>query len=115
MAREGFMSSLVYMTAKSRAEALELARILAGRKLCAGINIVPGATSVYWWDGEIRENEECLLLAQVSDQALPAFMEAAKLLHSYQVPCIVALPVTGGNLPFLEWIENNSRGEAPCG
>ena len=71
MAREGFMSSLVYMTAKSRAEALELARILAGRKLCAGINIVPGATSVYWWDGEIRENEECLLLAQVSDQALP--------------------------------------------
>ena len=74
------MSSLVYMTAKSRAEALELARILAGRKLC-----------------------------------LPAFMEAAKLLHSYQVPCIVALPVAGGNLPFLEWIENNSRGEAPCG
>ncbi len=48
-------SSLVYMTAKTGREALELARILAGRKLCAGINIVPGATSVYWWDGEIRE------------------------------------------------------------
>lgn len=109
------MSSLVYMTAKSRAQALELARILAGRKLCAGINIVPGAMSVYWWEGEIHENEECLLFAQVSDQALPAFIEAARALHSYQVPCIVALPLAGGHPPFLEWIENNSRGDAPCG
>lgn len=108
------MSSLVYMTAESREEALNLARILAGRKLCAGINIVPGALSVYWWEGKIREKEECLLFAQVSDKALPAFMEAARALHSYQTPCVVALPLAGGSGPFLEWIENNSHGDAPC-
>lgn len=109
------MSSLVYMTAKNRQEALNLARVLVGRKLCAGINIIPGAASVYWWQGEIQEKEECLLCAQVSDAALPAFMKAAADLHSYQTPCIVALPIAAGSKPFLDWIESNSRGGSQCG
>lgn len=104
------MSSLVYMTAGSRDAAIELARDLVKRKLCAGVNIVPGALSVYWWQGKIHEKEECLLFAQVGDAALADFIRAVKAAHGYEVPCVVALPIAAGLKPFLDWIESNSQG-----
>lgn len=103
------MSSLVFITTQSRREALELARLLTAQKLCAGINLVPGAYSVYWWQGEVREKEECLLFAQVSTENLENFIAETKRVHSYHTPCIVCIPVSGGFQPFLEWIEKNGQ------
>lgn len=108
------MSSLVYMTAGSREAALELARDLVGRKLCAGINILPSALSVYWWQGKIHEKEECLLIAQVGDEVLSDFINSVEAAHSYDVPCVVALPIVAGLAPFLDWIEKNGQGGEFC-
>lgn len=102
------------MTAASREAALDLARHLVARKLCAGINIVPGAHSVYWWQDEIREKEECLLIAQVGDETLADFLRVAEAAHSYEIPCVVALPIVAGLKPFLDWIESNGQGGRPC-
>lgn len=103
------MNWLVYMTTQSRKDALELARLLTAQKLCAGINIVPGAYSVYWWQGSLREKEECLLFAQVSDGQREKFIATASEAHPYITPCIVCLPIGAGHGPFLEWIEKNGQ------
>ena len=99
---------LVYMTAPSQAEALTLARDLVRLRLAAGVNVLPGAQSVYRWKGEVCEANECLLAAQVSEAALPEFMARARALHSYEVPCVIAMPIADGHQPFLRWITENS-------
>ena len=99
---------LVYMTAPSQAEAMTLARDLVRLRLAAGVNVLPGAQSVYRWKGEVCEANECLLAAQVSEAALPEFMARARALHSYEVPCVIAMPIADGHQPFLRWITENS-------
>ena len=104
---------LVYMTAPTEQEALHLARELVRLRLAAGVNMLPAARSVYRWQGTVHEAGECLLLAQVSREALPAFEAAVKAMHSYEVPCIVALPIEAGHEPYLRWIRENSRPPLP--
>ena len=99
---------LVYMTTPTQEEALTLARELVRLRLAAGVNMLPGAQSVYRWKGEVHEAGECLLVAQVSEAALPDFMAKARALHSYEVPCVVAMPIADGHQPFLRWITENS-------
>ena len=108
------MSFLVYVTAPDEALALTLARTLVGEGLAAGVNIVPGARSIYRWRGQVHDAGEYLLVAQVSRAALPAFEAVVKRLHSYEVPCMVAVPIEAGHGPFLDWIEENSRPPAPA-
>ena len=103
------MSFLVYVTAPDEALALALARTLVGEGLAAGVNIVPGVRSIYRWRGQVHDAKEHLLVAQVSRAALPAFEAAVKRLHSYEVPCMVAVPIEAGYGPFLDWIRENSR------
>ena len=102
------MSYLVYVTAPHEELALDIARMLVEQSLAAGVNIVPGARSIYRWRGQVHDAPECLLLAQVSGAALPEFMEKARALHSYEVPCVVAMPIAAGYQPFLQWIAENS-------
>ena len=107
------MSFLVYVTVPDEREALALARMLVESRLAAGVNVLPGARSVYRWQGEVREAGEYLLLAQVSRAAFEDFCAAVRAVHSYEVPCLVALPLEAGYRPFLRWIEENSLPSAP--
>ena len=102
------MSLLACVTVPDGATARTLAHLVVERRLAAGVNILFGALSVYRWKGKVRESRECLLLAQVSEAALPQFMERVRALHSYEVPCVVAMPIAAGYQPFLQWIAENS-------
>lgn len=94
------MSFLAYVTMPREAEARALARMLVEARLAAGVNLLPGVRSVYRWRDEICEAGEWLLLAQVSRAAFPEFCAAVRRAHSYEVPCIVALPLEAGHQPF---------------
>ena len=85
-----------------------VARLLIEQRLAACVNVLAPCTSVYRWQGTVHEAGECLLLAQVSEAALPQFMERVRALHSYEVPCVVAMPIAAGYQPFLQWIAENS-------
>lgn len=97
------------MTAPEADVARRIARELVGSSLCAGVNIIPGAISIYHWQGELRERQECLLVAQASEAALPRIFALLARLHPYVTPCALAWPVTAGLEPFLQWIAANSR------
>ncbi|MBD5608499.1 MAG: divalent-cation tolerance protein CutA [Desulfovibrio sp.] len=98
---------LVYMTCPDFAVARSIGRELVENGLAAGINIVPGAISIYRWRGEIRERAECLLFAQIADGAFDSLVRVARASHPDIVPCVLAFSISGGLSEFLRWIEDN--------
>jgi periplasmic divalent cation tolerance protein len=94
----------VYVTAASRDEALGIGRAVVGERLAACANVIDGMRSIYRWNDEIRDEGEAVLILKSLAAALPALTERIKALHSYDCPCVVALPVAGGNAAFLDWI-----------
>jgi len=94
----------VYMTAGSKEEATKIARELVARRLTACVNMIDPMQSVYWWDGAVQEDREVALIAKTTEARMPELIDSVTSLHSYDCPCIVSLPVSGGNAEFLEWI-----------
>ncbi|MBM3540167.1 MAG: divalent-cation tolerance protein CutA [Alphaproteobacteria bacterium] len=96
---------LVYMTAASRDEAKKIGRTLVEERLAACANVIDGMESVYWWQGKLTEDRETVLIAKTRAEMVPALTERVKALHSYTVPCVVALPLLGGNSAYMAWLE----------
>jgi periplasmic divalent cation tolerance protein len=101
---------VVLMTAGSQEEAHRIAEALVGEMLAACVNLVPGVTSVYRWQGQIERDQEWLLVAKSQREVLDELVRRVQALHSYDVPEIIALPVVGGSEPYLRWIEREVHG-----
>ncbi len=98
----------VYITAGDEEEAHRIGRALVESRLAACANIIGSMSSVYWWEGEIHEDKEALLIAKTRESAVPALIEKVRSLHSYDCPCIIALPILEGNPDYLDWIESET-------
>ena len=94
----------VYVTASSRTEALAIGRTLVEERLVACVNVLDRVRSLYWWEGKVQEEDEALFVAKTRPELVRKVVARVKELHSYQVPCVVALPVADGNPDFLDWI-----------
>lgn len=102
----------VYMTAKDAREAGKIGRALVERRLAACVNILGPIHSIYRWDGQLCDGREVAFIAKTRRTLLPKLTAAVKELHSYECPCIVALPVAGGSNDFLTWIGKETRTKA---
>ena len=98
------MVHLLYITVKDKEEARRIAEKLLEARLIACANIVGDIESLYRWKGETCNSEEVLLLAKTTEEKIPAVVDAVKALHSYELPCIAAFPVTAGLPAFLRWV-----------
>jgi periplasmic divalent cation tolerance protein len=97
-------------TAPSVREANSIARALVERRLAACVQILEPIRSVYRWEGEVREDPEVLLLIKSLDSQVSSIEELLRELHPYEVPELLAVPVTAGSEPYLRWlIENVGR------
>ena len=94
-----------YVTAPSRDEALQIGRAVVQARLAAGANVLDGATSIYWWQGELRQSSEAVLILRTREERVAELVERVRELHSYDCPCVIALPITAGNPGYLAWIE----------
>jgi len=99
----------VYITAASRDEALMIGRTLVAERLAASANVLPGARSVYWWQGRIEEAEEAVLVAKTRASLALRLIDRVKALHSYACPGIVTLPILEGNPDYLDWISRETN------
>jgi len=96
---------VVLMTAPSMEAAGQLAEMLVGRRLAACVNILAGIASIYTWKGEVQREAEVLLIAKTTAARFAnGFAEAVQEIHPYDVPEIIALPVTAGWPPYLAWV-----------
>ena len=99
----------VYSTAASQAEALSIARAVLEQRLAACANIIPAMTSLYWWEGALEQAQEVGIIFKTTQEAAESLTQAIKERHSYQCPCVIVLPINGGNPDYLRWIGQEVR------
>lgn len=96
--------ALLYVTCANADEAKTIARTLVADRLVACANILGAMTAIYRWEGEIAEDEEVALLLKTRRDMTVHVAERIKTMHSYELPCVVGLPIQGGNPDFLAWL-----------
>jgi len=101
----------VYMTAGHKDEAKRIGKALLEERLAACVNILDGMTSMYWWEDEVQEDEETVLIAKTRADLFERLVDRVRELHSYDCPCIVSLPIEDGDAGFLEWLAEQTAGQ----
>lgn len=86
-----------------------LANLLLERRLAACVNLVPGVQSLYRWQGAIEQAEEVTLLIKTIASRYAEIEDLIYQNHPYDVPEIIALPVTNGLPAYLAWIMDETR------
>ncbi|UCF84904.1 MAG: divalent-cation tolerance protein CutA [Desulfobacteraceae bacterium] len=102
-------ANFIYVTAGSMNEAKKIGKALVSNRLAACVNIIDNMHSMYWWEDEIQEDREVILIAKTKESLVPELIDKVKSMHSYDCPCIVSLPILAGNKAFLEWIAEQTK------
>ncbi len=94
----------VYVTTADKDQARAIGRHLVQSRLAACVNILDNMNSMYYWQDKFQDDQESVLIAKTTQDRLQDLIDAVREKHSYDCPCIVAIPITNGNPAFLEWI-----------
>ena len=94
----------VYATHPNETGAAVLGRSLVEQGLAACVNLFPGMRTIYRWEGQIETGEETAMIIKTSAGMMDAIQAHVRANHPYVCPCVVALPVVGGDFAYLSWI-----------
>jgi periplasmic divalent cation tolerance protein len=94
---------VVFVTAASEQEAEAIAQSLVQQSLAACVSLTP-IRSIYRWQGEICTEPEWQLLIKTEVSKFDSIREQVQLLHSYEVPELIMLPIVAGSVEYLNWI-----------
>jgi periplasmic divalent cation tolerance protein len=95
---------LIYSTCPSVEEAERIGGALVDRGLAACVNILPGMTSIYIWEGKRQRDAEAVMLIKTRASLADTAVAEARKLHPFVTPAFVVLPIEGGSADFLRWI-----------
>jgi periplasmic divalent cation tolerance protein len=95
---------VVFCSCPDVASAGQLADTLVAERLAACVTRLPGATSVYRWDGAVQRDAEVLLIIKTTAGRLANLTARIEVLHPYEVPEVIAIPVAGGSERYLGWV-----------
>ncbi len=98
----------IYIACGDIKEARKIAGHCVTERLAACGNILHSMESVYWWDGDINHEQEVVLILKTQAKNFKDVEKAVKSIHSYECPCIVALPITDGYQSYLDWLKSES-------
>ena len=98
------------VTAPDPDTAARIGRALVEEGLIACANVVPGIRSIYRWEGRVADDAEVLIVLKTRADRCAAVAARVKALHPYELPEVVALPVVGGSVAYLDWVAEQSSG-----
>ena len=98
---------LIYITIKDSKEAEQIGKTLLQEKLASCVNIIPNMKSMYWWEGEIKQENEAILLVKTKKELFEKIEQKVQELHSYDCPCVISLPIENGSAAYLKWLDAN--------
>ena len=96
---------IVLVTTASKQETEKIVKHLINDRLIACANIIGPVTSYFQWEEKIDRAEEYLAIMKSRKDLFDRLTEAVKILHSYKVPEILALPIIEGSRTYLDWLE----------
>ena len=102
------MIKLLYATFDSKEEAVSIAHKLLEEKLVACANVLDGGASIYRWQGEVKQANESILFAKTTQEQAQKAAKRIKELHSYDLPCVLILPVEDGLPEFMQWVKTET-------
>lgn len=104
---------LVLTNLPDRGAAERIADSLVTEGVAACVNVLAECASVYRWQGKVEHASEVPLLIKTSRAAYPQLESALRKLHPYELPEIIALPVSAGLPEYLNWVaqETSSKKE----
>jgi periplasmic divalent cation tolerance protein len=100
---------IVLTSCADREEAERIAHRLVEQQLAACVNILPGAQSIYRWQGKVESAAEMLMVIKTSADLVAEVELTIASLHSYEVPEFLVLPVYGGSHAYLAWLRDSLR------
>jgi periplasmic divalent cation tolerance protein len=106
---------LIYSTFPSPEAAEAVGRELVERRLAACVNILPGMTSIYRWEGAIARDSEAVMIIKTRGSLAEKVIEAVKARHSYTNPALVVLPILDGSADYLRWLSGETAPEQDGG
>ncbi|HKM97876.1 MAG TPA: divalent cation tolerance protein CutA, partial [Buttiauxella sp.] len=95
---------VILCTAPDEATAQELATLVLAEKLAACVTLLPGATSLYYWEGKMEQEYEVQMLLKSDIDHQEALLACLKSHHPYQTPELLVLPVSHGDSDYLSWL-----------
>jgi periplasmic divalent cation tolerance protein len=98
---------VVYVTCPSPAVGQRLAKALVSRRVAACVNMLPGVSSTYVWDGVVERAREALLIIKTTRAAFDRLRRLVVQLHPYDVPEIIALPLVAAHPPYAAWVADS--------
>ena len=100
---------LLYLTVADAAAGRDLARRLVEQRLAACAHLLPAGQSFYWWEGDLVEQSEQVVLVKTTAELAARAIEQVAAWHDYQCPCVLSLAIDDGHGPFLAWISEQTR------
>lgn len=101
---------IVLSTCPDQDTARGIAAALVERGLAACVNVLPGLESVYIWRGQREVSSEVLLLIKTRADRYADIEQAIRELHPYELPEVVAVPISAGLPDYLSWIDQAVKG-----
>ena len=99
----------VVVTAEDAGWLAGFTRGLVEERLAACGHQIGPIYSIFRWDGAVQEATEARVALHTRRSLVPAIVARADALHPYDVPCVIALPLTGGNPAYLDWLAAETR------
>lgn len=96
--------SLIFCTCPDAAVAGRIAEALVEERLAACVNLLPGITSIYRWNGAVQRDPEVLALIKTTSERVAALTVRLRELHPYAIPEIIAVPIIEGLPDYLSWV-----------
>ena len=101
---------VVMVTVKNLKEAIRIGEEMVHMKLAACANVIPGIQSIYRWKGKVAKAQEALLILKSTKPRYRELEKAIKAMHAYEVPEVIALPVTEGLEAYVRWVRVETHG-----
>ena len=98
---------LTYIITKNENEALTIANLAVKKNLVACGNILPNIKSIYKWQNKLQNDNETLLILKTNSNKYPLLEKLILEKHSYEVPCILKIPISDGNKEYLKWVNDS--------
>lgn len=99
---------LIITNLPDRASAIGLAHRLIDERLAACVNVLADCTSIYRWQGENETVSEVPVLIKTLAEHYAQLEQLIKSIHPYELPEIIAVPISSGLPAYLKWIADET-------
>jgi periplasmic divalent cation tolerance protein len=99
---------LIITNLPNRESAMSLARKVIDERLAACVNVMGDCTSIYRWEGKSETAMEVPVLVKTVEQHYFRLEQLIRSMHPYELPEIIAVPISKGLPAYLKWIESET-------